>query len=68
MDVFTETKTDSQAQKAKLWRPKGKSERREKDKLGVCDQQIQTTTYKINNKVSPTVQHKVRYSISCNKP
>ena len=38
----------------------------ERDKLGVCKKQTQTTIYKINNK-SPTVQHRELYSILCNK-
>ena len=38
-----------------------------RDKLGVWDQQIQTSVYKID-KQGPTVQHRELYSISCNKP
>ena len=44
-----------------------KGERR-RDKLGVWDQQIQTTMYKIGNQQGPTVWHGELYSISCNKP
>ena len=39
-----------------------------RDKLGVWDQQIQTTTYKIDKQQGPTVQHRGLYSISSNKP
>ena len=42
-------KTDSQTQGTGLWLPKGKEWGR--DKLGVCEQQIQTTIYKIDNTV-----------------
>ena len=41
--------------------------RRGKDKLGVWDQQIQTTMYKIDKQQGPTVQHRELYSISWNK-
>ena len=37
----------------------------EGDKLGVWDQHMNTTLYKINNK-DLTVQHRELYSISCN--
>ena len=39
-----------------------------RDKLGVRDQQLQTTTYKIYKQQSPIVQHKEAGSISFNKP
>ena len=39
-----------------------------RDKLGVWDQQKQTTMYKIDKQQRPTVQHKGLYSITCNKP
>ena len=38
-----------------------------RDKLGIWDQQIQTTMYKID-KQSPTVQHRELYSVSYDKP
>ena len=41
--------------------------KRERDKLGVWDQQIQTTIYKIDKQQGPAVQHRELYSISCNK-
>ena len=47
MNVYSKTEIDSQTQKTNLLLPKRKEV--EKDKLGVWDQQIQTTTYKIEN-------------------
>ena len=44
-----------------------KGERWGADKLGVWDQQIQTTIYKPDKQQGPTVQHRELYSISCNK-
>ena len=38
----------------------------ERDKLGVWDQQIQTTTLKIDKQPVFAVQHWESYSISCN--
>ena len=35
------------------------------DKLGVWDQQIHTTIYKIDKQEGPTVQHRELYSIFC---
>ena len=64
-DLIYKAETDSQTQKANLWLPKGKAGR---DKLGVSDQRIQTTIYKIDKQQGPTVQHRELYSISCNKP
>ena len=40
---------------------------RKGDKLGVWDQQIQTTIYKIDKQEGHTVEHRELYSISCNK-
>ena len=46
-----------------------KMERRcRKDKMGVWDQQINTTVYKIGKQQGPTLQHEELYSIYCNKP
>ena len=56
------TETDSQRQKGTLWLPKGKG----KDKLGVWDQQIQSTTYKIDKHQGPIIWHRELYSMSCN--
>ena len=39
-----------------------------RDKLGVWDQQIQTTIYKIEKQQGPTVKHRKLYPISCDKP
>ena len=44
-----------------------KGEERRKDKLGVWDQQIQTTTYKIDKQQDPTAYHRELYSKSYNK-
>ena len=65
-ELIYKTETDSQIQKTNLWLPKGEGEGR--DKLGVWDQQIQTTIYKIDKQQGPTVQHGELHSISCNKP
>ena len=37
-----------------------------KDKLGVWNQQIQTTIYKRDKQQGPTVEHRELYSVSCN--
>ena len=47
MNLFTSQK-ETHRQKTNLWLLKGKGG---KDKLGVRDQQIHTTIYKVNNKV-----------------
>ena len=65
-ELIYETETDPQTQTTGLWLPKGK-EGEGGNKLGVWDQQIQTTIYKINKQQGPTVQHRELYSISCNK-
>ena len=36
------------------------------DKLGVWDEHIHTTMYKIDNQQGPTVEHRELYSVSCN--
>ena len=38
-----------------------------RDRLGVWDQQIQTTIYKRGKQQGPTVEHREVYSVSCNK-
>ena len=48
------TEIDPQTQKTNLWLPKGKGGG-EKDKLGVWDEQIFTTIYKIDNQQGPTI-------------
>ena len=52
MNLFMKQK-DSQTWKTDLWLPKGKGG--DRDKLGVWDQQIQTTIYKIDKQQGPTV-------------
>ena len=54
--------TDSQTQRTDLWLP------RERDKLGVWDQQMQTVIYRMDKQQGPTVQHRELYSISYDKP
>ena len=45
-----------------------KKERRwGRDKLGVWDQEVQTTVHKIDKQQGPIVQHRKIYSITCNK-
>ena len=39
-----------------------------RDGLRVCDQQMQTSIYRMDKQQGPTVQHKELYSISCYKP
>ena len=57
------TETDSQTQKTNFGYQRGKGG----GQLGLSDQQIQTTIYKIDKQQDPTVQHRELYSISCNK-
>ena len=45
-EVIYKTETDSQTQKTNLWLPKGIVAG--EDKLGIWDQQMQITTYKID--------------------
>ena len=45
-----------------------KGERGWRDKLGVWDEHMHTTIYKIDNQQGPTVQHRELDSISYNKP
>ena len=64
-ELIYEIETDSQTQrKKKLMVIKGWG----RDKLGVSDQQIQTTIYKIDKQQGPIVQHRKIYSITYNKP
>ena len=39
-----------------------------RNKLGIWDQHIQTTKYKIGKQQGPTLQHRELSSITCNKP
>ena len=66
-ELTYKTETDSQTEKPNLWLPKGKRGGGRRDKLGVWDQHIQTTIYKIDKQQGPTVQHRELYSMSCNK-
>ena len=64
-ELIYEIETDSQTQrKKKLMVIKGWG----RDKLGVSDQQIQTTIYKKDKQQVPIVQHKGLYLVSYNKP
>ena len=47
------TEIDPQTQKTNLWLPMGKGWGR--DKLGIWDEHIYTTIYKIDNQQGPTV-------------
>ena len=64
-ELIYKTETDSQAQKTNLWLPKGKGGG---DKLGVWNQEIQATIYKIDKQQGFTVEHRELYAISCDKP
>ena len=64
-ELIYKTEADSQTQKTNLWLPKGKGGRR--NKLGIWEQHIYTTTYKTDKQQGPTVQHRELYSIFCNK-
>ena len=39
-----------------------------RDGLGVWDQQMQAIVHKMDKQRGPIVQHRERYSISCDKP
>ena len=62
-----ETKADSQIQRTYLWLPKWR-EGWGRDGLGVWDQQMQTTIYRMGKQQGPTVQHRELYLKSCDKP
>ena len=62
MNLFTKQK-QTQTLKTNLWLPK---EKWVGNKLGVWDQQIQTTVYKIDKQQGPAVQHRELYSVYCN--
>ena len=63
MDLFTKQKQTHSHRKQTYGYQRGKGVR---NKLGVQDQQIQTTTYKTDKQQGPTVQHRELYSQSCN--
>ena len=58
------TEIDSQALRTHIGLQRGKGGGG--DKLGVWDQQIHTTVYKIDKEQGPTVEHRQLYSVSCN--
>ena len=60
--MMYKTETDTQTQKTKLMVTKGKRAWG-RDKLGVLDQQIQNTAYKIGEKQNPTVWHRKLFNI-----
>ena len=64
-ELIYKTEIDSQTQRTNLRLPKGK-QRHKRDKLGVWDQQIQTTIYKIDKQQGPSIQHRELSSMSCN--
>ena len=63
-ELIYKTETDSLTQRTNYGYKRGKAGR---DKLGVWDEQIQTTIYKVDKKQGHTLQHRELYSISCNK-
>ena len=63
MNLFTKQKQTHRFKKQYMV-TKGESSGR--DKLGVWDEQIHTTVYKIDEQQGPTVYHRELYSISCN--
>ena len=65
MNLFTKQKQTHRHRKQTYGYQRGKVGG---NKLGVWDQQIQTTIYKIEKQQGPTVQHRELYSISCDKP
>ena len=64
--LISETETDSRTSKTNLRLPKGKHGWGGRDKLGVWDEYIHTTIYKIDNQQGPTVYQRERYSIFYN--
>ena len=63
MNLFTKQKQPHRLRKQIYGYQSGKV--RGRDKLGVWDQQIHTTIYKIDNQQGPTVWHRHLDSISC---
>ena len=58
-ELIYKTETDAQTQRADLWLPSGGQWGR--DGLGVWDQQMQTSTYRMDKQQGPTVQHRELY-------
>ena len=65
MNLFTKQKQTLRHRKQTYGYPKGWGQGG-RDKLGVWDQQIQTTVYKIGKQQGLADQHRKLYSISCN--
>ena len=65
MNLFTKQKQTHRHRKQTYGYQVGKGGGR--DKLGVWDQQIHTTIYKVDKQQGPTVQYRELYSISYNK-
>ena len=63
MNLFTKQKETHRHRKQIYGYQRGKAGG---DKVGVWDQQIQTTIYKIDKQQGPTVQHRELYSVSFN--
>ena len=63
-ELIYETEIDTQTKRTDLWLWGGGG----KEGLGVWDQQMQTIMYKMDKQQGPIVQHRERYSISCDKP
>ena len=61
-ELIYKTEIDPQTQKTNLWLPKGKGGGR--DKLGVWDEQIHTTLYKVDKQQGLTIQHRKLYLVS----
>ena len=65
-ELIYKPEIDSQTQKTNLWLPEGMAGGGGVDKLGVWDQQIHTTVYKVGKQQGPIVSHRELYSMSCN--
>ena len=65
MNLFTEQKQTHRHRK-QTWSPKGIAGVGWRHKLGVWDEHIHSTTYKMGKQQGPTVQNRDLYSISYN--
>ena len=63
MSLFTKQKNTHRHRKQTYGYQRGN---RGGDKLGVWDEHLYTSMYKINKQQAPTVQHRELYSIPCN--
>ena len=66
MNLFIKQKQINRHTKQTYGYPRGKEWGR--DKLGVWNQQIQTSIYKIDKQQDSTVYHIVLHSVSCDEP